>query len=234
MANVSGTQTATVKELEWLRSQINEVASSLHKQQAILRLRAITLPPEVLTTLPLLDSELERLQNLLQDEEMEISLLRTLARTSALINSSLEVDAVLARAMDELIELTGAERGFILLMNDETNQLEFRIARGIDQNTVASSEVSRTILNDVLTRGQPILTDNAAQDKRLQQSETIARFALRSVMCVPLIYRNLVNGAIYVDNRFREGVFDERELNLVTAFANQASVAIDNALLVVV
>lgn len=231
MANVSGTQTATVKELEWLRSQINEVASSLHKQQAILRLRAITLPPEVLTTLPLLDSELERLQNLLQDEEMEISLLRTLARTSALINSSLEVDAVLARAMDELIELTGAERGFILLMNDETNQLEFRIARGIDQNTVASSEVSRTILNDVLTRGQPILTDNAAQDKRLQQSETIARFALRSVMCVPLIYRNLVNGAIYVDNRFREGVFDERELNLVTAFANQASVAIDNALL---
>src|SRR5690606_28229474 len=45
------------------------------------------------------------------------------------------------------------------------------------------------------------------------------------------IEREHVNGVIYVDNRYREGVFTERELNLLTAFANQASVAIDNALL---
>lgn len=76
-----------------------------------------------------------------------------------------------------------------------------------------------------------MLTDNASMDERLQQIETVAKFALRSIMCVPLIYREHVNGVIYVDNRYREGVFTERELNLLTAFANQASVAIDNALL---
>lgn len=231
MADANGTQFATIEELQRLRSQVEVVTTSLGKQQEILRLRAFTFPPELLSSLALLDEELAQLERTLQEEDTEISQLRTLAQTSALINSSLEVNEVLAQAMDELIKLTGAERGFILLMNDETNQLEFRIARGIDQNTISSDEVSRTIIRDVLTRGQPILTDNASQDKRLQQSETIARFSLRSVMCVPLIYRNHVNGAIYVDNRFREGVFDERELNLLTAFANQASIAIDNALL---
>lgn len=231
MANADAAQLSLPEELQRLRIQLTDVTNSLRKQQDILRLRNITMPPEVFATLETADHALQQLITSLQEEETEIEQLRALAKTSALMNSSLEVNAVLTQAMDEIIDLTHAERGFILLMNEETHHLEFRIARGVDQNTINSDEVSRTILRDVLTSGRPILTDNASQDARLQSSETIARFVLRSVMCVPLIYREHVNGAIYVDNRYREAVFTERELTLLTAFANQASVAIDNALL---
>jgi adenylate cyclase len=231
MVSADATQFGIRQELQALRDRIGEVTNSLRKQQAILRLRAITLPADVLDTLAIIDEALKQLESSLAEEETEIEQLRALAKTSALINSSLEVNAVLTSAMDEIIDLTHAERGFILLKNEDTNQLEFSISRGVDQNTISSDEVSRTILRDVLSSGHPILTDNASQDVRLQNSETIARFVLRSVMCVPLVYREHVNGAIYVDNRYREGVFTERELNLLTAFANQASVAIDNALL---
>lgn len=231
MTDVTGTQFVTLQEFEKLRAQIGEVANSLRKQQDILRLRDILMPPGLLDTFSTIDAALKQLSAALLGEETEISQLRALAKTSALMNSSLDVNTVLTRAMDEIIDLTRAERGFILLKNEANNQLEFRIARGVDQNTTAISEVSRTILIDVFQSGQAILTNNAAQDERLQSSETIARFMLRSVMCVPLIYRDYVSGVIYVDNRYREGVFTERELNLLVAFANQASVAIENALL---
>jgi class 3 adenylate cyclase len=231
MADANGAQFDTIQELQRVRAQLVDMATSLRKQQDILRLRDITFSPGVLGALSTVDEELILLESSLQEEDTETSQLRALAQTSALINSSLDVDTVLAQAMDQIVNLIRAERGFILLKNEQTDQLEFRIARGLDQNDVDSDEVSRTILRDVFATGLPILTDNASADVRLQQIETVARFALRSIMCVPLIYRGHVNGAIYVDNRYREGVFTDRELNLLTAFANQASIAIDNALL---
>src|SRR5690606_34351904 len=88
---------------------------------------------------------------------------------------------------------------------------------------------SRTILREVLETGQTLLTDNAYNDPAFGSSATIASMTLRSVLCVPLKLKEMVIGAVYVDNRLRAGVFTPQAQTLLTAFANQASIAIGNA-----
>jgi len=226
-----------------LRSLLDSVTLGLRNQDTLLRLRQLSLPQNVLNQLTQVDHDLSQLQHALVDDETELTQLRALAEMSAMINSTLEVDAVLGQAMDVILTLTGAERGFILLTNEESGELEYRVARGVETAGRMGSgsydaearqrvyEVSRTILNEVITTGKALLTDNASVDPLLIDSETIAKFVLRSVLCVPLIYKDIITGAVYVDNRYREGVFTERELNLLNAFANQTAVAVENALL---
>ena len=220
-----------IDELRRLRAQIVESAASLRSQHALLSRRGLGLPDDILAGLADLETGLEQIATVLEDQAVEIEQLWALAHTSALINSSLDIDVLLARSMDEIIKLTGAERGVLLMKNGASGQLEIRIARGAEANTASPAGLSRTILNEVMRRGQPLLTDNAVEDPRIQSSETVAHLALRSVMCVPLIFRDQINGAIYIDNRLRAGVFSQRDLNLLTAFANQMGIAIDNALL---
>jgi len=227
---VSGGLPSALHRLTDLREMLDQVSASLRSQDALLRMRQLSLPQNALNLLIQVEHDLASLQHALVDDETELTQLRALVEMSAMINSSLDVDAVLAQAMDVVITLTEAERGFILLTNESTGELEYRVARGVEPSD-HGYEVSRTILNEVITTGKALLTDNASVDPNLQESETVARFVLRSVLCVPLVYKDLIIGAVYVDNRYREGVFTERELNLLTAFANQTAIAIENALL---
>ena len=86
-----------------------------------------------------------------------------------------------------------------------------------------------TVVNQVIETGDPLLADNAYQDERLANNQSIINFVLRSVLCVPLKYKGQRTGVVYVDNRLVSGIFTERELNLMLAFANTAAVAIANA-----
>lgn len=237
--SASGAQTAeqassglpnALHRLTELREVLDQVSAGIRSQDSLLRMRQLSLPQNVLNHLIQVEHDLSSLQHALVDDETELTQLRALVEMSAMINSSLDVDAVLAQAMDVIITLTEAERGFILLTNESTGELEYRVARGVEPSD-QGYEVSRTILNDVITTGKALLTDNASVDPNLQESETVARFVLRSVLCVPLVYKDLIIGAVYVDNRYREGVFTDRELSLLTAFANQTAIAIENALL---
>ncbi len=245
MSTVVDSQSAVaLVEIQKLRVVIDEVSHALKSQQELLKMRDLTLNPALLESLKAVESDLYRLETILISESTELEQLNALVQTSAMVNSSLDLDTILAQAMDEILNLTRAGRGFILLENPNTGELEHRITRdnepeiaheeGLtdeEANLDSVAYVSRTLLNEVMATGKPLLTDNAQNDPRLAGSETIARFVLRSVMCVPLIYRDRLKGAIYVDNRFRVGVFTERELNLLTAFANQTAVAIENAIL---
>ncbi len=213
-----------------LRERLDNAAQALRKQADLLRVRGIAPPLHLFNAFASFDTALHQLARAIADEATEIGQLQALAETYAMINSSLDVDVVLAQALDEIIALTGAERGFILLYDPEADALDLRIARGMDGQADAS-EMSSMVLREVIATGKPILTNNASRDPALAGSDTVARFTLRSILCVPLISRDRVEGAIYVDNRFREGVFTERELTLLTAFANQTAVAVENALL---
>ena len=146
------------------------------------------------------------------------------------INSSLGLNRVLEEVMDTLIELMRAERGFLML-RESTGELVVRIGRGIAHVSLeeASFKVSQTIVRRVAERGEPILTTNAQNDPRFVGQVSVAAFQLRSILCAPLKIRNDLIGVIYVDNRARAGIFQEHDLALITAFANQAAVAIDNA-----
>lgn len=146
------------------------------------------------------------------------------------INSSQGLSRVLEEVMDTLIALTRAERGFLMLREPD-GTLSFRIARGIAHLNLDEDAfiVSRTVVHKVADSGEPILTTNAQQDPRFVGQVSVAAYQLRSILCAPLKLKNNLIGVIYVDNRAHTGIFQETDLELISAFANQAAVAIDNA-----
>lgn len=222
---------AQIAEVRKMREMVDEVTESLRSQSEILKRRNRTMPPSVFQSLDAAKQGLHILETALVEEHTEMNQLRSLAATSALINTSLDLDDVLTRAMNEVIALTGAERGFIILRNEDTGELEFRLARDNLGNALmgGQTQISTTILREVIDTGTALLADNAYKDPRMQDNMSIAQLTLRSVLCVPLTYREQIVGAVYVDNRLRAGIFQDREMSLLQAFANQAAVAVENA-----
>ena len=153
-----------------------------------------------------------------------------LYRLSQTFNSSLDLDEVLNRVMDEVVAATRAERGFVMLC-DAGEQLVFRVARGMDQQVIDEPqfEISRSIVEQVARMGQPVLTSNAQADARFRMRESVMGLGLRSILCVPLKVKDQVTGVIYVDNRLLAGLFTQDDLELLTAIASSASIAIENA-----
>lgn len=147
------------------------------------------------------------------------------------LGSSLELSEVLSETMDSVIQLTGAERGFLVLVNQETGELAFRAARNFQQENLNKNEmeVSRSIIKDVIHSGDGVLTTNAQVDDRFSTQDSITRFALRSVLCLPLRTRGAVIGVIYIDNKIKSGAFNRDDQKLLEVFAIQAAIAIENA-----
>ncbi len=152
-------------------------------------------------------------------------------QVSQILGSSLDLTQVLNQVMDAIIQLTGAERGFLMLVGRDTRELDLRAGRNVDRMTIdgGEMEVSRTVISRVVEKGQPVLTYNAQEDPRFSQQMSVVGYALRSVMCAPLWARGKILGAVYVDNRVRSGVFSESQLSTLATFANQAAMAIENA-----
>ena len=180
--------------------------------------------------LALLTSSLSQLSTQVAKQKEERDNHLELANISQVVNSSLQLDDVLRIVMDTIVRLTGAERGFLMLNNNQ-GELSIHIARNWEQESLDASDsaLSRTVVNRVLAEGQAILTTNAQQDPRFDDQESIISLNMRSILCVPLLLKESIIGVIYADNRLREGLFTETEKDLLAAFANQAAVAIENA-----
>ena len=149
----------------------------------------------------------------------------------AIINSSLEQTQVLNTVMDTIIQLTGSERSFLMLYDEQTRELNVEVARNINQETIGESsfEISRSIVMSVAESGEPVVTTNAQADPRFSSQESIISYNLRSILCVPLKIKENIIGVIYADNRIMAGIFVDADRDLLAAFSNQAAVAIENA-----
>lgn len=156
--------------------------------------------------------------------------LSLLYRLTQSFNSSLDLNEVLNRFIDEVIETLHAERGFVMLFGPEGQQ-DFSVARGIDRQTIDQphSQISQSVVRRVISDGQPILTSDAQTDTRFNMRESIMLLGLRSVMCVPLKVKDQVKGVVYADNRFETGIFTQADLDLLSTIASIGAIAIENA-----
>ena len=136
-----------------------------------------------------------QLQNLVRSLEEERRSLRALTQVGQVINSSLELNEVLQIVMDNIIRLTGAERGFLMLKN-EAGELTVRIARNWTQESIDPSEISisHTVIYRVINSGQPVLTTNAQEDPRFTGQQSIAPYNIRSIVCVALKVKGELTG----------------------------------------
>ena len=213
-----------------LTEQMTALRQVIQKTSAALQSARYEVPPEALEGLSQADSEIERLAKLIASAEAQFRHMLALTEIGQVVNSTLELGEVLRIVMDNIVGLSHAERGFLML-KDETGNLVTRVARNWEKESINPTEsaVSHTVIQKVVESGEAILTTNAQQDPRLSGQESIIAFNLRSILCVPLKVKNDLIGVIYADNRIRAGIFSETERDLLSAFANQAAVAIENA-----
>jgi len=213
----------THSDIKALQEAFNSLNDLLHRPSA--------LPAGALDrTLSQMREAIEHLQREWLAQQREEDELRALVHISRAVNSTLDLATVLNEVMDRIIELTGAERSFLMLMG-EAGELEFKVARNLDRETIAGSSfnISRTIAYTVAREGQPVVTTNAQADPRFSSQESVIGYNLRSILCVPLRFREQVTGVIYADNRIRAGLFGDSDRDLLAAFADQAAIAIENA-----
>jgi signal transduction histidine kinase len=149
------------------------------------------------------------------------------------LNADLSTSTILDRAMSAAIELTGAERGFLVLVNDR-GEWNFRVARNMDTGEIEHAEqaASHTVIRKVLDGRQPILINDVVGASDLTKQQSIAKMQVRSVMGAPLISKGKLLGAAYVDTSRLAGVFDQLSLVLFETFVQLAAVALENARLI--
>jgi transcriptional regulator with GAF, ATPase, and Fis domain len=155
---------------------------------------------------------------------------KRLQRVAQALNSELHLDRMLEIILDHLIEVAGAERGFLVL-SAEGDRPAVQVARNFEQEDVKSPEgaFSASIVDLVVRRGEPILTANAVEDSRFADALSVNAIRARSVMCLPFRVRAKVLGAIYLDNRLQRGAFTEADRELLQSLTDMAATAIERA-----
>jgi adenylate cyclase len=145
----------------------------------------------------------------------------------ALLQSD-DLNTLLNTVMDMIFRYLPVERGLIILFDEGGNPVPklTKFIEGADQQDIP---ISRTILKMVAEQQVALMTSNALEDARLLGGKSIAIHGIRSAMCVPLWNRQRVIGAVQVDSPIHIGRFTEEDLDLLTALANFAAVAIERA-----
>lgn len=154
--------------------------------------------------------------------------LRTLWDITRVMNSSLEYDAVLNSVMDSVMQVTNAQRGFVMIAGDD-GELNTLIIKGEDGDDLPGTNYSTTIVREVVRTRQVLLTNNAQYDDRYKAGHSIIMRGLRAILCTPMLIGDRLVGVVYVDTSMQSGMFTQADADLVQAFAGQAGVALENA-----
>jgi signal transduction histidine kinase len=163
--------------------------------------------------------------------------LQIMYRTALAVSHTLDIDQLLSRIIDLIFEWVEADRGCLMLVDDETNELTPTVSRnrkGIEAGERIS--ISRTILDYVMSHKEGVLTSNAGDDARWN-SESIVTLGVREAICVPMQGRYGIVGVIYIDTYTPPGKliparhhnkFTEEHLKLMVAIGHQAALAIED------
>ncbi|HOT09085.1 MAG TPA: sigma 54-interacting transcriptional regulator [Polyangiaceae bacterium] len=148
------------------------------------------------------------------------------------------VDELLTDLLDAVVEISGAHRGAVLLVepgepSDTERRVSVRAVRNVRRDIIAdaSGGISDSIVRKVITTGMPVIVSDALADQQFGKSESVLALKLSSVMCVPMLAQGESLGALYVGNDHVKQLFDRSQLDLLTVFAAQASLILQNAML---
>jgi len=146
------------------------------------------------------------------------------------INSTLILDEVLELVLQDAINFTNSERGFILLSNFD-DQLEFKLGlnKNGEQLTSNDANVSMSTVQNVYLNGESCLIESAQNNFDKRTNTSIFNLELQTILCSPLISRNKKIGVIYVDSKNLNRIRLDSITKTFEIFAGQAATAINNA-----
>ncbi|MCA9694883.1 MAG: FHA domain-containing protein, partial [Myxococcales bacterium] len=137
--------------------------------------------------------------------------LRIAHELSQKLSLDTDLDELLQKIVDETFQLIRADRAVILLLNQDNDELEPRYVR---QKRDEEIKLSRSILEEVKKGRRAVLSSDALVDERFKAAKSIIMQGIRSTMCVPLVYNDILLGAIHVDSMLATGAFTEKDLLL--------------------
>ncbi len=179
----------------------------------------------------------------------EIAGVRKLFSFSSKLIKIRDLNELLATMLDDVIELTSAEKGFLLVLDtalemptrapgdDSGHRWTVRAARNIDGSSIAlgddeqESGISDSIVQRVVETGEPLIVSDAVGDTTFGQSESVIAMQLSSVICAPLLAQGEVIGVLYLGNDKIKQLFRRPQLDLLSIFGAQASLILQNAML---
>jgi len=175
--------------------------------------------------------------------DLQLTGLRKLFDFSEKLMTLKKLDELLEAMLDAVIEVTGAEKGLILLLeeggapgtssSDAPGKPVIRASRHVKRESITdtSGAISDSIVRRVLETGRPIIVSDALSDAQFGSSESVLALQLSSVMCAPLVSQGHITGAMYVGNDRVKGLFARSQLDMLAIFAGQASLILQNAML---
>jgi transcriptional regulator with GAF, ATPase, and Fis domain len=186
----------------------------------------------------------------LQVTNQQLAGFRKLYEFSEKLMTLTEIDPLLEAMLDAVIEVTGAEKGLILLNDDafmtgpkpatpapentgSRRGARIRAARNVNRDAVADAAgaISDSIVRKVLETGRAVIVSDALSDAQFKSSESVLALQLSSVMCAPFSSQGQVQGVLYVGNDRVKNLFDKNQLDVLSIFASQASLILENAML---
>ncbi|HEY7428381.1 MAG TPA: SpoIIE family protein phosphatase, partial [Gemmataceae bacterium] len=164
-------------------------------------------------------------------EQQPAEKLRHLLEISGNLSKTLDLDALMPKIVESLFQLfRQADRCFVIQAEEGSNRLLPRVIKTRRPHDEANARPSKTIVRRCLESARAFLSDDASRDERIQLSQSVVDFRIRSVMCVPLCTPDgRAFGVIQLDTQDRSKKFTEEDLKLLWGVAYQAAIAMDNA-----
>lgn len=166
-----------------------------------------------------------------RDIERRYSIIETLLHVSASISSAPDLDEVLTKIVDAVVEITGGNRGLLMLRDDATGDLVPTLARSKDGRNVNPEgfEVSLSVVRKVADTGTPLYVSDIGEERDLKDQRSVVDLNIMTVICMPLRFDDQLIGVIYSDSDTISERFTASDLSILNAFGAQAAVAIENA-----
>lgn len=170
----------------------------------------------------------EQIQNLI-DLGKANSKLRILYKVTHAISSVFELEPLLTKILSVVFQYIPADRGAILLYEESTKKFTLQVVKERNKSEESNIQISRMILDRVISQCVSLLTTDALLDETLSDSKTLQNDGVRSAMGVPLIYQETLLGVLYIDSTEPLAEFNEDTLELLSGIATQAAMTIANA-----
>jgi sigma-B regulation protein RsbU (phosphoserine phosphatase) len=154
--------------------------------------------------------------------------LETIYAVSEAISSILDLDELLPEIVNRVFAVFPKAERVLLMLTGEDGHLVPKVVKRRSESDEAEVKVSQTILHEVTTQRNAVLSHDAMEDLRFKGGRSVANFGIRAMMAAPLVWRTEVLGVLYLDS-FGIAAFSQADLSLLTGIAGQSAGAVGNA-----
>ena len=159
----------------------------------------------------------------------------SVTKISQAISGEIVLSTLLKKMMTVLIENAGAEKGFLLL--EEQNEWKIQARGSVNQQThqvleaisIDDGLLSTAVIHYVSKVKQSLVLDDATKDERFSQDAYVIKEQPKSLLCIPILHQNNLTAILYLENNLTTGVFTAERLEILTILSSQTAISLQNA-----